>query len=206
MPLKHVLFVCSQNRLRSPTAEQIFSNRAGFEVASAGTDSAADVPVSAELLEWADVIFVMERAHRNRLAKRFKQHLKSKRIVCLDIPDEFEFMDPALVKLLEAKVGPFFARGAPGNHMGLASGSSLEWVDRETLRYSEDGFTVLVWVDFEPGLLRGGRILKTSSIQEWTTKPEGASGTIDAEQRSRIIGRVQQYYRGNKTKIIVEDS
>ena len=109
--MKRVLFVCSQNRLRSPTAEQVFSNRVGFEVASAGTDAAADTPVSPELIEWADVIFVMERAHRNRLMKRFKQHLKTKRIVCLDIPDEFEYMDPVLMKLLEAKVGPFFARG-----------------------------------------------------------------------------------------------
>ena len=109
--MKRVLFVCSQNRLRSPTAEQVFSNRVGFEVASAGTDPAADTPVSPELIEWADVIFVMERAHRSRLMKRFKQHLKTKRIVCLDIPDEFEYMDPVLVKLLEAKVGPFFARG-----------------------------------------------------------------------------------------------
>jgi predicted protein tyrosine phosphatase len=109
--VKRVLFVCSQNRLRSPTAEQVFSNRVGFEVASAGTDPAAETLVSPELLEWADVIFVMERAHRNRLMKRFRPHLKSKRIVCLDIPDEFEYMDPVLVKLLEAKVGPFFARG-----------------------------------------------------------------------------------------------
>lgn len=109
--MKRVLFVCSQNRLRSPTAEQVFSNRAGFEVASAGTDPAADTPVSPELLEWADMIFVMERAHRNRLMKRFRPHLKSKRIVCLDIPDEYEYMDPGLVRLLEAKAGPFFARG-----------------------------------------------------------------------------------------------
>ena len=106
--VKHVLFVCSQNRLRSPTAEQMFANRAGFEVASAATDSAAERPVSPE---WADVIFLMERAHRNRLMKRFRPQLKSKRIVCLDIPDDFEYMAPALVKLLEAKVGPFFARG-----------------------------------------------------------------------------------------------
>ncbi len=109
--MKRVLFVCTQNRLRSPTAEQVFSNRAGFEVASAGTDPSAAVPVSPELLEWADVIFVMERAHRNKLMKKFRVHLKSQRIICLDIPDEFEYMDPALVRLLEAKVGPFFARG-----------------------------------------------------------------------------------------------
>ncbi|HKQ16882.1 MAG TPA: low molecular weight protein tyrosine phosphatase family protein [Steroidobacteraceae bacterium] len=109
--MKRVLFVCSQNRLRSPTAEAVFSNRDGFEVASAGTDPAAGTPVSPELLEWADVIFVMERAHRNRLMKKFRPHLKAKRLICLDIPDEFEYMDPALVRLLELKAGPFFKRG-----------------------------------------------------------------------------------------------
>ncbi len=109
--MKRVLFICSQNRLRSPTAEQVFANRDGFEVASAGLNPEAQTPVSPDLLEWADVIFVMERAHRNKLSKKFKVHLNSKRIICLDIPDEFEFMDPALVRLLEAKAGPFFQRG-----------------------------------------------------------------------------------------------
>lgn len=89
----------------------MFSNRAGFEVASAGTDPAAETPVSPDLLEWADVIFVMERAHRNRLMKRFRPQLKAKRLVCLDIPDEFEYMDPVLIRILQAKVGPFFQRG-----------------------------------------------------------------------------------------------
>jgi predicted protein tyrosine phosphatase len=108
--MTRVLFVCSQNKLRSPTAEQVFSNREGFEVASAGTDRSAGTPISAETIAWADVIFVMERVHRNRIAKNFREHLKNKRIICLDIPDDFEFMDPALVRLLEAKVGPFFSR------------------------------------------------------------------------------------------------
>lgn len=109
--MKRVLFICSQNRLRSPTAEQVFANRPGFEVASAGLNPEAETPVSSELLEWADVIFVMERAHRNKLAKNFRPFLKDKRIICLDIPDQFEYMDPALVRLLEAKAGPFFQRG-----------------------------------------------------------------------------------------------
>jgi predicted protein tyrosine phosphatase len=108
--MKRVLFICSQNRLRSPTAEQVFSGREGFEVASAGLSPEAEVPVSADLLEWADVIFVMERVHRTRLASKFSRHLQSKRIICLDIPDDFEFMDATLVRILEAKVGPFFRR------------------------------------------------------------------------------------------------
>jgi len=106
----HVLFICSQNRLRSPTAEQIFSNRAGFEVASAGLSPEAQTPVSPELLQWADLVFVMERAHRNKLTKKFGPHLKSKRVICLDIPDEYEYMDPGLIRLLEAKAGGFFRR------------------------------------------------------------------------------------------------
>jgi predicted protein tyrosine phosphatase len=106
--MPRVLFVCTQNLFRSPTAQQVFANRPGFEVASAGLDPSANVPVSAELLQWAEVIFVMERRHRNKLAKRFRAHLKGKRIICLEIPDEFEYMDPALVRLLETKVGRFF--------------------------------------------------------------------------------------------------
>jgi predicted protein tyrosine phosphatase len=109
--MKHVLFICSQNRLRSPTAEQVFSDCAGFEVASAGLNPEADTPVSPELLAWADVIFVMERAHRNKLAKKFRAYLNAKRVICLDIPDEYDYMDPGLVRLLEAKAGPFFRRG-----------------------------------------------------------------------------------------------
>jgi predicted protein tyrosine phosphatase len=109
--MKHVLFICSQNRLRSPTAEQVFAQTPGFDVASAGLSPEAATPVSPELLEWSDVIFVMERTHRNKLAKKFRAHLKGKRVICLDIPDEFEFMDPSLVRLLEAKAGPFFRAG-----------------------------------------------------------------------------------------------
>lgn len=102
--MKKVLFVCSQNRLRSPTAEQIFSMRSDIECTSAGLNHDAENPLTAEMAEWADIIFVMEKAHRNKLSSRFKKHLHNKRIICLDIPDEYEFMDSTLVKLLKAKV------------------------------------------------------------------------------------------------------
>lgn len=102
--MKRVLFICSQNRLRSPTAEQVFSTWPGVEVASAGLNDDAETPVSSELLEWAQIIFVMEKAHRNRLSKKFGAAIKNQRVICLDIPDEYEFMDPELVKRLRAKV------------------------------------------------------------------------------------------------------
>jgi predicted protein tyrosine phosphatase len=102
--MKHVLFICSQNRLRSPTAEQIFSGHPGIEVASAGTNNDAQNPLTNELVRRADIIFVMERGHRNKLQRKFRADLKAARVICLDIPDEYEFMDEALITLLKAKV------------------------------------------------------------------------------------------------------
>ncbi|WP_460758741.1 low molecular weight protein tyrosine phosphatase family protein [Lysobacter fragariae] len=102
--MRNVLFICSQNRLRSPIAEQVFADWPGIETSSAGVNQGADNPVTPELLGWADLIFVMERTHRSKLSAKFKQHLGNKRVVCLDIPDDYEFMDPALVRLLKAKV------------------------------------------------------------------------------------------------------
>ena len=81
----------------------------GIEVASAGLNNDAENPVTPELLWWSQVIFVMERVHRNKLAKKFKASLGGKRIICLEIPDEYDFRDPGLVRLLEAKV-PMYLR------------------------------------------------------------------------------------------------
>ncbi|MDR3393094.1 MAG: low molecular weight protein tyrosine phosphatase family protein [Sulfuriferula sp.] len=105
--MKRVLFICSQNRLRSPTAEQIFSTYPGIECSSAGLNHDAENPITAELVEWADVIFVMEKVHRNKLSSKFKSSMLNKRVVCLDIPDDYEFMDPVLVRLLKSKVSRF---------------------------------------------------------------------------------------------------
>lgn len=105
--MKNVLFVCSQNRLRSPTAEQVFANRSGINVASAGTNHDAQTPLTPELVKWADLIFVMEKSHRNKVQKRFRAELKAARLICLDIPDDYDFMDEALVQLLKAKVSRF---------------------------------------------------------------------------------------------------
>jgi predicted protein tyrosine phosphatase len=102
----NVLFICSANRLRSPTAEQVFADWPGVETASAGLNHDAEEAVTTELVEWADLIFVMERAHRAKLQTRFRSSLKTARVICLDIPDEYAFMDPALVALLKKKVPP----------------------------------------------------------------------------------------------------
>ena len=105
--MKHVLFVCSQNRLRSPTAEQVFAARDDIEVASAGLNHDAEVPLTRELVAWADLVFVMEKAHRTKLGQKVRTDLRDTRVVCLDIPDNYDYMDPELVRLLQAKVPRF---------------------------------------------------------------------------------------------------
>ncbi|MXN51203.1 phosphotyrosine protein phosphatase [Shinella sp. AETb1-6] len=104
--MKNILFVCSQNRLRSPTAEQVFADWPGIETSSAGTNNDAENPLSAELIEWADIVFVMEKVHRSKVQTRYRSALRDKRVICLDIPDNYTFMDPALVALLKVKVPP----------------------------------------------------------------------------------------------------
>ncbi len=111
----NILFVCSQNRLRSPTAEQVFAAHPGVACSSAGTNHRADNPLTPELVDWAELIFVMEKTHRDKLQARFRRHLHDKRVVVLGIPDDYEFMQPELVDLLERKVGKYLpARLPPG--------------------------------------------------------------------------------------------
>lgn len=104
------LFICSQNKLRSPTAEHIFAKWPNVETDSAGLNVGADVELSSEQIKWADVIFVMEKKQRTKLSQKFKRYLNGKKIICLDIPDKFEYMQPALIGLLESKAGRFLKR------------------------------------------------------------------------------------------------
>ncbi|VXC79933.1 conserved hypothetical protein [Pseudomonas sp. 9AZ] len=108
-PLR-VLFICAKNRLRSPTAEKIFANWPGVETASAGVNRDADNPVSPELLEWAELILVMESRHRRKLAEKFRRQLGNKPIYNLNIPDDYAYMDPALVNVLQQRVPPYLSR------------------------------------------------------------------------------------------------
>ena len=106
---RRLLFVCSQNKLRSPTAEMIYANHADVDVDSAGLNHDAVVPLSPEQIEWADLILVMENSHRHRLTKRFRKHLSGKRVVVLNIPDDYAYMDPALVELIKRRCARFIS-------------------------------------------------------------------------------------------------
>lgn|SRR5690606_16759604 len=100
----NLLFVCSENRLRSPTGEEVFSRYEGINAIGAGTNADAETVVSGDLIEWADVIFVMEKSHKQKVSQKFKALLEGKKLVCLDIPDNYERMAPALVRLLQNRV------------------------------------------------------------------------------------------------------
>lgn len=100
----NLLFVCSENRLRSPTAEKVFAEYPGVNAIGAGTNSDAPTPVSGDLIEWADVVLVMEKTHRNKIAKRFREQLKGKRLVVLNIADNYEYMEPDLIDMLRSRI------------------------------------------------------------------------------------------------------
>lgn len=103
----NLLFVCSQNRLRSPTAEAVFAAYDGLNAISAGTNHDAETPVSGDLIEWADIVFVMERVHHKKVTQRFPQLLRGKQMICLGVPDNYDYMAPELVTLLKHKVDQF---------------------------------------------------------------------------------------------------
>ena len=105
--MRNVLFICSRNRLRSPTAEAVFATWPDVETDSAGLDHDAIVRLPPEQIEWADLIFVTEASHRNKLGKQFRQYLKGKRVIILGIPDNYTFMASELVALLNSKVGRY---------------------------------------------------------------------------------------------------
>ena len=114
-PPTRVLFLCRHNRMRSPTAERIFGKRPDLDVRSAGTDSDALARVNTNMLEWADLIFIMDDRQRLSLARRFAGHASLEHLICLEIADDYTFMQPELVELLHARTAPHLPElTAPG--------------------------------------------------------------------------------------------
>lgn len=106
--------------MRSATAHRIFESDLRFEVDSAGTDQSANTVLEADHLEWADAIIVMEKKHRNFIRQKFPDYYHKKIIVCLYIPDDFYFMEPALITILKEKVEDVYRRvllGHPGSEI-----------------------------------------------------------------------------------------
>ena len=104
--ITHVLFICSRNRWRSPTAERIYRGKAGIEVRSAGTSRSAVHPMTAADVAWADVILLMEDKHKRRLTADFPDAVRFKDLHVLDIPDDYRFMQPELIEELTRAIDP----------------------------------------------------------------------------------------------------
>ena len=96
----HLLFICSQNKRRSLTAEKIFDGYNGHKAYSAGTESNSRIRVTPGLLGWADIIFCMEKKHVRRIKDKYSDVIADKKLICLNIPDDYEYMDSELQELL----------------------------------------------------------------------------------------------------------
>jgi predicted protein tyrosine phosphatase len=103
----NVLFVCSRNKWRSRTAETIFKDNQNHDFKSAGTENDARIKVNEKLISWADLIFVMEKRHRQRLRDKFDHMLENKKIIILDIEDNYQYMDEELIVTLRTSVAPY---------------------------------------------------------------------------------------------------
>jgi predicted protein tyrosine phosphatase len=99
--LPNLLFVCSKNQWRSPTAELLFKNHPLHAARSAGTSNKARIKVNQKMIDWADVIFLMERKHQQRLKMLFAVTLDQKPLIVLDIEDNYPYNDPELIEILK---------------------------------------------------------------------------------------------------------
>ena len=103
----NVLFVCSKNRWRSRTAETIFRDSITHNIKSAGTDKDARIKLTDKHIVWADIIFVMENKHRQMIKQKFGANVGSNKIIVLDIPDNYKYMDEELILSIKTAVLPY---------------------------------------------------------------------------------------------------
>jgi predicted protein tyrosine phosphatase len=106
-PIQKLLFVCSQNKIRSLTAEKMFDGVSTYQVRSVGTQPGARIVVTEGHIGWADLIFCMEKSHLNLLRQKFPVAMQGKQVISLHIRDEYKFMQPELIEELQAKLAEY---------------------------------------------------------------------------------------------------
>ena len=111
--MTNVLFICSMNEWRSPTAEKVFQKEQGIAVRSAGTVRGARRTLSVEDIRWSDIILVMEEKRKSRIIAQFRNEVRFKALHVLDIPDEYKYMDPELVEILLGTATPLIRDATP---------------------------------------------------------------------------------------------
>jgi predicted protein tyrosine phosphatase len=105
----NILFICSRNKWRSATAETMYKNHSEHQVRSAGTEPSARIKINAKLITWADLIFVMEKKHKQRIIKNFPEETYDKEMITLDIPDDYQYMDEELIEEIDSKVAHYLS-------------------------------------------------------------------------------------------------
>lgn len=103
----NILFVCSRNKWRSRTAETIFRNATTHHIKSAGTAEGAVIKLNEKLMNWADMIFVMEQKHKQIIQQKFSGNCTNKKTIVLDIADDYQYMDEALIETIKIAVAPY---------------------------------------------------------------------------------------------------
>jgi predicted protein tyrosine phosphatase len=103
----NILFICSRYRWRSRSAETIFEDNKDHLAKSAGTAPGARVKVSAKLITWAGIIFVMEKKHKQRVRENFPDEMQNKDVFILGIADNYRYMDKALIEIIHTSVTPY---------------------------------------------------------------------------------------------------
>jgi protein-tyrosine phosphatase len=102
----NILFVCSRNEWRSPTGEAIYKNHPTIFARSAGTSPSARIKINQKHIDWAEVIFVMEKKHLQLIEQKFGNSVRQKTVI-LNIEDEYQYMDEELINELKTKVTPY---------------------------------------------------------------------------------------------------
>jgi predicted protein tyrosine phosphatase len=114
--MQRVLFICEGNIHRSRTAEVLYGSSPGLEVRSAGLADSARVQVTEELLAWADLVFVMEKRLVRLVRRRFPNEIKE--LICLEIPDDYQFQQPELRTVLAEKLEHYLGKPVVSEELG----------------------------------------------------------------------------------------
>jgi predicted protein tyrosine phosphatase len=104
---EQLLFICSRNQWRSPTAANLFKNSQLYVAKSAGTSDKARIKLTANLINWADQIFVMEKRHAAIIRQNYPDLIADRSIITLQISDDYQYMDPELIEILESRLAEY---------------------------------------------------------------------------------------------------
>jgi predicted protein tyrosine phosphatase len=105
-----VLFICTQNKVRSLTAEHLYRVRADLEVRSCGTAAFAKNQLTEEVMKWADMVFIFDELQADAIEKKFGKDVFGKEIISLGLADVYQYKSESLVLKLTAKIEPYLGR------------------------------------------------------------------------------------------------